>query len=1075
MKRILKIYLVIIVLLFGGSTCLLIYAYVRVSKEVSAEMKNGIIQTAMISESPVYYEDGETVLGVFFDKAHQKYIHFHELPIFFKNAVIATEDQRFYQHHGFDAVAILRAALHNIRAGNIVQGGSTITQQTAKNLFMRQGKSFGAKSKELIQAVNLEKSLTKEQIFELYTNQFHVAGAGRGIGIAARYFFNKEAKDLNLVESAFIAGAIKGPNTYNPFTKKAEDTKKAALTRANNRKNYVLSRMLDMKFITAEQYEEGLKEEVPFKGGKITYELNVILDYIQKQLQNDYFRNVFDQCGINNTATSGIKIFTSINREIQEGALKSLRWHLPLLDTRLTGYNRLQQIEKYKQMIDSGSEIKKPGLPVFAHIASVKKENGKPFITVVRDKDEEIIDFKETRAFYDSLSKSKIGNWAEFSEKDLNSLFDILQKDDIVAVNETASAEQKEKTVLSLTKIPELQGGIVVLKDGMIKAMVGGYYNQFLNRAVDSRRQLGSIFKPILFTAALQLKWNNLEPLRNEKNIFRFEDSYFTPRPDHDPVAEQVSMIWAGVKSENLASVWLLHHLIDKLNTREIKELGMLLGLSIKEEESIDEYMNRIRDQWGIMITDYTLLDAAFEKSKKDIETDLIFNGQASLIPVLDRINYSIDKRLIDPENKDRNKILHSSFKRLQLLNNDMKLKLETIKDLLKKPDKSYSDESKIIKGLLKYFYIEATEKNKIRIVYGNKEALSGIQAIYEKITCDPELLDRSNIWVDNILPSDTIDSIEILIEHNFNDLKERLKTDPTALFLIRDFRTLMGLLYVVNFSKELGISTKLDPVLSFPLGANAISIIEAAIAYQTIMTGTSYSFSDVNTTAMLPLITRITDRYGEVIWEYAPKKEKIISDRISTMVAEILRLAVERGTAQSAKDKLYAHTTMDDMTVDFPVAVYGKTGTSNDHTNSSFVGFIPGPDFETGVLDRRKGYVIACYVGYDDNRPMKGRHITVYGSSGALPIWVDTAKAIVNSPDFTRPLNPADLVFGTYDNAETITNDLVPVAISERDGLPVKWQGNRNILQVLTDKEYLDKNNIEYIGKDETASLLRE
>ena len=324
-------------------------------------------------------------------------------------------------------------------------------------------------------------------------------------------------------------------------------------------------------------------------------------------------------------------------------------------------------------------------------------------------------------------------------------------------------------------------------------------------------------------------------------------------------------------------------------------------------------------------------------------------------------------------------------------------------------------------------------------------------------------------------MPSDTIDSIETLIEHNFNDIKERLRTDPNALFLIRDFRTLMGLLYVVNFSKELGISTKLDPVLSFPLGANAISIIEAALAYQTIMTGTSFSFSDINTTAMVPLITRITDRYGEVIWEYTPKKEKIISNSISTMVAEILRLAVERGTAQSAKDTLYGHTTMDDLTVDFPVAIYGKTGTSNDHTNSSFVGFIPGPDSETGVLDRRKGYVIACYVGYDDNRPMKGRHITIYGSSGALPIWVDTAKAIVNSPDFTRPLNPADLVFGTYDNADTITNDLVPIAISERDGLPVKWQSDKKILRVLTDRDYLEKNNIDYVGKDETASLLRE
>ena len=492
MKNFLKISLFIVVLLFVGNTCFFIYYYIRVSNEVSSEIQNGVIQTVMVSESPVYYDDGETVLGVFFDKTHQKYIHFQELPFFFKNAVIATEDQRFYRHHGFEVVSILRAAFHNVKAGKIVQGGSTITQQTAKILFRRQERTFVSKFRELIQAVCLEKTLTKDQLLELYANQFHVAGAGRGLGIAAGYFSNKEVKDLDLVESAFIAGAIKGPNTYNPFSKKTEDAKNAALMKANNRKNHVLSRMLAMKFITQEQYREGIKEEVPFRGGKITYELNVVLDYIQRQLQTDYFKDVFNQKGISNLATSGIKIYTSINRDIQEGALKSLRDHLPLLDTELTGYNRVNQIKKYKQMIVTGSEIKKPGLPVFARIVSAKRENGNPLITVSRDNVEEVIDFNKTKAFYDALAKSKSGIWAEFSEKDLKGLFDTFHKDDIVAVNASESAEKKDKTVLSLTKIPELQGGIVVLQNGMIKAMVGGYYNQFLNRAADSRRQLGS-------------------------------------------------------------------------------------------------------------------------------------------------------------------------------------------------------------------------------------------------------------------------------------------------------------------------------------------------------------------------------------------------------------------------------------------------------------------------------------------------------------------------------------------------------------------------------------------------------
>ena len=1072
MKRIPKIFLVIAALLFAGNICLIIYYYISVSNEVSAEIQTGIIQTAMFSESPVYYDDGKTVLGVFFDKTHQKYVHFQELPVFFKNAVIATEDQRFYRHHGFEVVSILRAAFHNVRAGKIVQGGSTITQQTAKILFRRQDRTFVSKFRELIQAVCLEKTLTKDQLLEFYANQFHVAGAGRGLGIAASYFFNKEVKDLDLVESAFIAGAIKGPYTYNPFSKKTEDAKNTARMKANNRKNYVLSRMLDMKFITQEQYQKGIKEDVPFQGGKITYELNVVLDYIQKQLQNEYFKDVFTRKGINNIATSGIKIYTSINRDIQEGALKSLREHLPLLDTELTGYNRLDQIRKYKQMIDSNSGTKKPGLPVFARIASIKKENGKPLITVSRDNAEEVIDFKESKAFYDALAKSKSGNWAEFGEKDLKGLFETFQKDDIVAVNASESSEEKGKTVLSLTKIPELQGGTVVLQNGMIKAMVGGYYNHFLNRAADSRRQLGSIFKPILFTAALQLKWNNLEPLMNIENLFTFENTYFVPRPDHDPVADRVSMVWAGAKSENLASVWLLYHLVDNLNTSEIHGLAGLLGLDIKKEERIDEYLQRIRDQWGIMISDETLLDAAFEKSKKDIGADLIFNGQDNLVPVLEKLQYRIDKTPVESGSKAWDEISRFSFKRLQLLNIEMKRKLETIRNILKKSDDQDPGKNNIPARLLTHFYLEEIENHRSKIVYGEEERLNGARTIYEKIIRDPSLLNQSNIWIDNILPSDTLDSIGTFLEKNFKDLKEGLKTDPNTLFLLKDFRTLIGLLYVVNISKEMGIYTKLDPVLSFPLGANAISIVEAALAYQTIITGMSFPFPDKHTTAMVPLITRITDRYGEVIWEYNPKKEKIISNRVSTLVTEILRLAVERGTAQAAKDVLYGHTTIDDLAMDFPVSVYGKTGTSNDHTNSSFVGFIPGSDPETGSLEKRNGYVIASYVGYDDNRPMKGRHITIYGSSGALPIWVDTARAIVNSTGFQKSLSPADIIFNGQDSSESISNGLVNVVISEHDGLPVNGHGNKNGIQVLSDKLYLEKHNIDYIENNTSISF---
>jgi len=119
-----------------------------------------------------------------------------------------------------------------------------------------------------------------------------------------------------------------------------------------------------------------------------------------------------------------------------------------------------------------------------------------------------------------------------------------------------------------------LNGGIVVLRDGMIKAMVGGFLDRYFNRAVDAKRQLGSIFKPLVYTAALQLKWNSLDPLINKRDLFHYQATDYVPRPDHTPESDKISMAWAGVMSENLATVWLLYHLTDRLNMSEFRQVS---------------------------------------------------------------------------------------------------------------------------------------------------------------------------------------------------------------------------------------------------------------------------------------------------------------------------------------------------------------------------------------------------------------------------------------------------------------------------------------------------------------------
>jgi membrane peptidoglycan carboxypeptidase len=137
----------------------------------------------------------------------------------------------------------------------------------------------------------------------------------------------------------------------------------------------------------------------------------------------------------------------------------------------------------------------------------------------------------------------------------------------------------------------------------------------------------------------------------------------------------------------------------------------------------------------------------------------------------------------------------------------------------------------------------------------------------------------------------------------------------------------------------------------------------------------------------------------------------------------------MEIGTGQKAKGavKLF----------DIPIPTFGKTGTANRFTNSSFVGLIPGPDFRTGQFDLENGYVIAAYTGYDDNRPMKGKHLAIYGSSGALPLWIDTANAIVSATDFKKGVQPADLVFSPLMRPEAEQKGFRRIPVSPVTGLP--------------------------------------
>jgi len=903
------------------------------------------------------------------------------------------------------------------------------------------------------------KILLKEEILEMYINQFFVTGFGRGLSIAARYFFDKEAEDLDLVESAFIAGAVKGPYRYNPFIKKTEAEKREARRLAKLRKNYVLAAMQKMKFVTEEEYLEAEEKEVPFQEGEVTYRLNVILDYIREQLESDYFRAILREQGVENIATSGVKIYTSINKEVQEGALRSIRRHLPLLDVKLSGYSSDSIQEGLRGA--AGKNLKKPetNLPFLSRITHIDSGRHNPSMIVAWDTGGGIIDYEGLKPIGEAWLKWKLGNWAVFDKRHIPDFLKNFRMGDLVAVQLMETHGNNGQTRLVLSKIPQLEGGIIVLRKGMIKAMVGGFFDRFFNRAADAKRQLGSIFKPLVYAAALQLKWNSLDPLTNMRDLFRFENTFYLPKPDHEPKASRVSMAWAGVKSENLATVWLLYHLTDSLNMSEFRQVVELLGLDRKEEEFYEDYVKRIRDKHGVVVNKNALMEAAFEEAKKEIESDLIFRGHEDALDNVYRLHFSIKTRELNLEDPDESQVYSLSFQRLRTLNFEMKRNLKRIQDLLDLyVENSDPDLKQDLWDALRHFYFGENTNHGFRLIYTDAKHqmnAAGLNPITpEWILARNEALAMEKIWIAGVIPSEVVDLLQSHIKENYERLLDHKRYDLAVLSRVRDFRTLVNLLYMTHLSGEMGISTALDPVLSFPLGANSISIIEAALAYHTIMTGQIYPISDIMEPGMVPLITKIVDREGETIWEYSPQPKRVLTSRVSGVVSEILHMAIERGTGQTAKDAVQLSVEIEDEKVNIPIPSFGKTGTADRYTNSSFVGFIPGPQKNSSRLDNQEGYVIASYVGYDDNRPMKGKNVTIYGASGALPLWIEAANTITNSHEYRKDIQFADLAFDIHPAPIRHDKELRPVLISSTTGLPARQEDeeiSENHVQILS------------------------
>lgn len=399
-----------------------------------------------------------------------------EIPKVMKDAVLAIEDARFFQHGGVDYKGVIRAALANL--GRVKsQGASTITMQVARNVYLSSEKTFTRKIYEILLTFKLEHLLTKDQILEIYMNQIYLGNRAYGFAAASEAYFGKPLKSVSVAEAAMLAGLPKAPSAYNPISNPK---------RARSRQLYIIERMEENGFITAEQATDAKKEELKIRTGPDSTRIHA--EYVAEMAR----QLIFTQYG-NEAYTRGLNVYTTLNAAEQEAAYSALR-------RGIMDYERRQQYrgpEKFVVLPTAAQEVEDAIDDALAN----HPDNGDVLSAVVLEASPRKI--VAARANGDTLEITGDGlKPAQSGLSDKAAPNIKIRRGAVIRVVKTP------KNAWEITQLPEVEGALVALdpRTGAIRALVGGFdfdKNKF-NHAAQAWRQPGSSFKPFIYSAALE-------------------------------------------------------------------------------------------------------------------------------------------------------------------------------------------------------------------------------------------------------------------------------------------------------------------------------------------------------------------------------------------------------------------------------------------------------------------------------------------------------------------------------------------------------------------------------------------
>jgi len=464
------------------------------------------------------FSDDNRKIAEFF-KERRIVVPLSQMSSMLKNAFIAAEDARFYNHKGIDVLSIIRAFFKNIEAGAIVQGGSTITQQVAKSFFLTPQKSYVRKIKEAILAYRIDRKFTKEEILFLYLNQIYLGHGAYGVEAASENYFGKSAQGLNLAECAILAGLPQAPSRYSPFRNPQ---------RAKQRQIYVLNRMVGEGYITNLQTTEAINRVLDIKPRRNLYieEVPVYTEHIRRYIAKTYGNDILYE--------GGLKIYAAVNVEMQKIARQEIENGLNALDKRQGYRGPIEHLPP--EAIESFSKALQDELDM-SPLEDGRIANG--VVIEVNDKNNTV-----TVRMGKALGVIRIDDmrWARkpnlevaYYEARVNHPGEVLKMGDVIQVRVKQKIFNTDRWWLALEQTPKVQAALLCIESetGYVKVMLGGrdFRESQFNRAVQSRRQPGSAFKPIIYASALDKGFTPATTIIDSPIVYQDINHDFTWKP----------------------------------------------------------------------------------------------------------------------------------------------------------------------------------------------------------------------------------------------------------------------------------------------------------------------------------------------------------------------------------------------------------------------------------------------------------------------------------------------------------------------------------------------------------------